>query len=286
MSSSSIYRFSQGSEEFYPTQSWVSERLYSLMKPEHHVLLDPCAGAGGLEQPGYDYVLYDLIDHGIGAIQADFLTVKSLPKQVDAAVLNPPFSKTEEFVEHCFDFTPHVYIIAPTKTILTKFGSAIQSCLIDWRVSQAFNILTSVGLFYLKKPTFGVMKLKKDDAYKKFFVPKATETWADHFVQVDHAPDKPFIVNRMTKARIVRGEVLIQDADVYQAGDESAFVSKGGNQFREVGSSLARDVLVFDTLEEAKNWQALQNSLDATLREYCYQYGNNILRLVEIPWLS
>ena len=38
--------------EFFPTQDWVKEALYSMMSGKEMEILDPCCGDGGLEYFG------------------------------------------------------------------------------------------------------------------------------------------------------------------------------------------------------------------------------------------
>jgi hypothetical protein len=260
------------------------------MTGKEQTILDPCAGRGGLEDfsSGIKYTLFDIADYGVGAIIADFLKYE-FPNGTtfNAAVINPPFAQTEAFIDKCFKYTSDCYVVAPIKTIASKYGASIVGSVLDYKISTSFGILTSVGLFHLRKPSFGTLRMKKDDVLSKLFLPKAEKTWKDAFIEVEEAPkDRPFLVNRLTKARVIRQEALIQDADIYEAGDQSAFVAVAGNQFREAGSKLKRAIHTFSSIEEAKAFQALYQAQDAYIREYCYQWGNNILRLNEIPLLS
>lgn len=68
--------------EFFPTQEWVKEALYSMMSGKEMKVLDPCCGDGGLEYFGkYDYKLMDIEDRGLKGVElCDFL--KREPKKV------------------------------------------------------------------------------------------------------------------------------------------------------------------------------------------------------------
>ena len=87
--------------EFYPTQEWVKEALYSMMNGFEKKILDPCCGDGGLEYfDKYEYKLMDIEDRGLDNVElCDFL--KREPKEgehYDCAVINPPFGLTDEFI--------------------------------------------------------------------------------------------------------------------------------------------------------------------------------------------
>ena len=67
--------------EFFPTQEWVKEALYSMMNGTEKKILDPCCGDGGLEYFGkYEYKLMDIEDRGLDNVElCDFL--KREPKE-------------------------------------------------------------------------------------------------------------------------------------------------------------------------------------------------------------
>lgn len=280
-----------GKEEFYPTEEWIRDELYKLIKNNPKTILDPCAGKGGLEyfgNPEYTYTTYDIKDYGIGSEICDFLKREYTGERFDAVVVNPPYKYTVEFIEKCFLYSDDVYVIAPIKTIAMNFANCIVGWSLNYKMSQAFNIFTSVGCFALHKSasTFGKTKISKKEMLKKMFLPEAPKTWADTFIEVDHCTEnKPFIVNRLFKMRVLRDEELIQDEDIYEAGDESAFIATGQNLYVKKGDKIKRRIMYFDTMEDAKKFQKLYNENDKYIREYCYQWGNSILRLKEIPLL-
>lgn len=280
-------------KEFFPTQDWVKEMLYSLMDRTVKTILDPCCGAGGLEYFGeFEYTLMDIEDRGIEGVEVgDFL--KREPKEdehYDAAVVNPPFGLTDEFVEHTFKFTDDIYLIAPLKGVIKRWSSNIVQYITDWRIPyQCFGILTSVGLFHLSKrvstaPVWGKIVSKKEEFHRGEYDP--TLTWKARFFEADHAPDKYFIVNRLTKARVQRGEELIKKTDIYAPGDESAFTADKGNTNVKSGERISREIATFETKEDAEAFRQLYIDNEDSVRNYCYLYGNNILALKKIPDLK
>ena len=280
-------------EEFYPTNEWIRDKLYELMpsvKPKK--ILDPCAGDGGLEflnNNFYEYTLYDIKDYGIETEICDFLTrPHNDNEKFDAVVVNPPFKHTVEFIKKSFLYSDNVYAIAPIKTIFKEFGNYVENVFLSHEISRLFNINTGVGIFYLKKSSMFGKKFKtKEDLMKQYFLPKAEKTWEDIFKEVDTLEEnKPFIVNKLYKSRLIRNEQLIHDEDIFEAGDDSAFIATGQNKFVKIGDRIKRRIKYFDTIEEAKRFQKAYNDNADYLREYCYQYGSTNLRLCEIPLLE
>lgn len=281
-------------KEFFPTKDWVKEKLYALMDRTVDTILDPCCGEGGLEYFGqFDYKLMDIEDRcvGIGVEVCDFL--KREPEEnehYDAAVINPPFGLTDEFIEHAFKFTDDIYLIAPLKGIIKRWCGNIVRYTTDWRIPfQCFGILTSIGLFHLSKrvrraPAWGKTTSVKEEFYSKEYDPSLT--WKARFFETDKAPNKYFIVNRLTKARVQRGEELIKSADIYAPNDDSAFVAGKGNTNVKKGERIAREIATFDTLKEAEDFRQLYIDNADSVRNYCYLYGNNILALQKIPDLK
>lgn len=272
--------------EFFPTQEWVKEALYSLMSGNEKTILDPCCGNGGLEYfDKYEYKLMDIEDRGVENVElCDFL--KREPKEhYDCAVINPPFGLTDDFITQAFKYTDDIYLIAPLKGVIKRWNTHIVDYIADWRIPyQCFGILTSVGLFHLnKKPkfVFGQASSVKDIFYGAEC--PIEKSWKSCFFETDHAPDKWFIVNRLTKARVQRNEELIKESDIYEPNDESAFIVDRGNTNVKSGDKIGREICVFNSKEEAYQFrQAYLDNSDA-VRNYCYLYGNNILTLRKIP---
>lgn len=283
----SIYSKSD-ENEFFPTQQKIRDDLYSeLDKYNFKTILDPCCGDGGLEvfDSDYEYKLFDIEDRGVGATICDFL--KQTPdKKYDCAVINPPFGLTVEFVRKAKEWTNNIFLIAPIRTTLKNFGEAVRwaSFDIDYPF-KGFGILTSIGIFHLD---FNYKKFGTPPgaSYAKFLghkLPKE-KTWENYFVRTDRVPDKYFVVDRLTKARVLRGEQLVKDSDLYSPGDKSAFEADRGNTNVKSGEKIERYVYTFDTFEEMKAWQNAYNARDAEVRNYMYLWGNTLLREDEKPW--
>lgn len=290
-----LYQFTDKTE-FFPTKEWVRDLLYEMMPADVHTILDPCAGELGLEysssEKSYNYTLLDINPRQSSTIQADFLKWTS-DEKFDAVVVNPPFNLTKQFVDHCFEFSDKVFLIAPTKTVLKNYSNYIEDIRLDWRIPyECFGILTSCGLFYLnrnrtRKFSFGIAQTSDyEAAKKKYFYPKSQ---FGHFTELvdeeDHLskPDKPFIVVLMTKGRVLRNEQLIQEQDIHEAGDDSVFITKAANINVPIGSRVKRNIIYFDTVEEAHEFKKRYDDNEDYVRNYCYQYGNTILRMCEIP---
>lgn len=284
----SIY-FKKDSTEFFPTIDWVKDLLYSLMSGDEKTILDPCCGDGGLEYFGkYDYKLIDIENRGIKGVEiANFL--KREPEEnewYDCAVINPPFGLTDEFIKQAFKYTDDIYLIAPLKSVLKKWDAYIVDYIFDWELPRTFGILTSVGLFHLssKRKAFGAKRSVQREVYSKELPVK--DTWESIFFETDTAPDKWFIVNRLTKARVLRGEELIKDSDIYPPNDDSAFFANRGNTNVKAGNRIKRFICTFDSEEEAKKFQKRYKEKEEEVREYCYIFGNNILLLKKIPLVN
>ncbi len=274
--------------EFFPTQDWVKEALYTMMSGNEKTILDPCCGAGGLEYfDKYEYKLMDIEDRGVEGVEiCDFL--KREPKEdehYDCAVINPPFGLTDEFIAQAFKYTDDVYLIAPLKGVIKKWNANIYDHIFDWRIPyQCFGILTSVGLFHLnkkKKVQFGLGTTLKEQFYGAEW--PIEKSWQSCFYRTDKAPDKFFIVNRLTKARIQRNEELIKLSDIYEPNDESAFIASKANTNVKSGDKISREICVFDTKEEALYFREQYIRYEEDVRNYCYRYGNNVLTLRKIP---
>lgn len=291
------------SNEFYNTEQWVTERLYEMIGKGASVktILDPCCGACGLElfDRDYQYTLVDIdaskVPEGKGVIEANFLLDK-IPqlegKRFDIAVVNPPFSLTEMFVEKCFEYTDHVFLVSTLKTTFKKYGHLIADLYLDWRIPSTYQTLVSIGLFHLDKTNARTRMFRpvtqsnfKKRIQEKDSMKLNTVRCTEH---PEWAKNLPFICMRITKARILKNEVLIKDADVHEAGDDSVFLAEKANINTPVGAHLERNLIYFDTFENAKKFQALYNDEKNALylREYCYLYGDSILRLKDIPFLE
>lgn len=274
--------------EFFPTQQKIRDDLYNELDLfDFKTILDPCCGDGGLEvfNSKYEYRLFDIEDRGIGAEICDFLK-RTPEKKYDCAVINPPFGLTVEFVRKAKEWTDHIFLIAPIRTTLKNFGEAVRWASLDIDYPfKGFGILTSIGIFHLD---FNYRKFGTPPGapYKIFLGEKLPKekTWENHFIETDKAPDKYFIVDRLTKARVLRGEQLIKDSDLYNPNDESAFVVDRGNTNVKSGDKTKRWILTFDTFEQMKKWQNDYNARDLEVRQYMYLWGNTLLRMDEKPW--
>lgn len=289
----SIYR-KEDTAEFFPTPAKVRDDLYSMLPKDAHYILDPCCGDGGLEldDDKYDYTLFDLVDRSNGKFSVnigDFLEQPfcSTPngEKFDAVIMNPPFGLCEEFIKKSFQFSDDIYMICPFKSVIKAHPYEAVDWKIDWHYACMFEgIRVCLGIVHLHKaPAFGNARdmwavFNKDRADKE-------HSFAKIFYETDKAPDKWFIVNRITMTRVERGHQLIQDMDIYAPNDESAFIAIAGNVNVKKGSKIKRRITVFDSYEDAKAFQKKYNDNDEWYRNYMYKYCCQIPKIYQWPLL-
>ena len=289
-----IYNIKNHENEFFGTQEWVRDKLYEMMPKNVKTILDPCAGDYGLEDfsKSYEYTLYDITPLHPDIIEQDFLKLqrdKNAPLY-DAVVLNPPFQYTNEFIKKAFEFSDDIYLIAPIKTTCKDWRNNIVDFYGNWRISyQCFGVLTSIGIFHLKYNTgfsFGPII----DPYKEFLMAKLPEEKTLKSVYMQCAEhiynDKPFIVHKITKARVLRNEPLIYDSDIHLPGDDSVFIAEAANAKVKKGDRILRYIQYFDTIEDAREFKEKYDIHQEYIRNYCYEWGSNMLGLNEIPLLD
>ena len=108
--------------------------------------------------------------------------------------------------------------------------------------------MATIGVFYLKKEKLNFNKLLFKELYP---LVDREKTLKPLFKREDSlSENKPFIVFRATKARLVRGESLIKDSDIFNAGDDSIFKAEASNTFVKKGQKCFRYICYFDSLEE------------------------------------
>ena len=295
MAGKSMYQM-KDKTEYFPTPAWVKDELYKFI-PAGSVLVDPCCGAGELEENDkgvkvycqdlvkrtdkYDVELRNFLEDGLGSVEG---------KAFDGFLMNPPFKLAKQFIEKAFEYSDDVYLIAPLRGVFRNFGECIVEYSGSWKMTRDFNILVSVACFHLHKSKgfhfggkpnlktiedrFLLPRLPRDKMMDSIFKPITAD-------KLEY--DKPFICLRITKARIVRGEELIKDEDIFEAGDDTAFIAQTANINVKRGDKIGRNVMFFDTMEEAEDFQKLVNDDADYIRQYCYEYGNGVLYPKYIP---
>lgn len=275
------YYHAKDKTEFFPTPEFVKAWLYDLLPKDTKTILDPCCGNGGLDfVPGYDYTLFDIKDYGVGAKICNFLEQKPTQKY-DCVVLNPPFGEMDAFIEKAFEFSDDILLVAPIRKFYkSKYFSKTIDYTLNWRISFiGFGVLVSIGLFHLNKRMFSSINLDVDKL-------NAADTFMYHFRHATEAPNKWFIVNRLTKARVLRNEQLIKDSDIYAPNDNSAFIAQSSSIHTKVGDKVERLILEFDSKEEAIEFQQLYIKNQEVVRDYVYRYGAAVLHANTIPFLQ
>lgn len=277
--------------EFFPTPQKIKDDLYSMLPNDVHYVLDPCCGDGGLEldDDRYDYTLFDLVDRSNGKFAVnvgDFLEQPYCPapngKKFDAVIMNPPFGLCEEFIQKSFQFSDDIYMICPFKTVIKRHFYDVVDYKIDWKYPKLFNVRVAIGIVHLRKRIKFGDTIDSWAQFNKERLPKE-KTWASCFKEVEKAPNKWFIVQRITMTRVERGHQLIQDMDIYKPNDDSAFIALCGNINVKKGQRIPRRIMTFDTLEDAKAFQKKYDDNSDYVRNYIYKYAGQLLHLGQIP---
>lgn len=276
--------------EFFPTPEKIKQELYVMLEKHKKckTILDPCCGDGGLENfdGRYDYTLFDLVDRSEGKFEViigDFLKQNPTAKY-DAVIMNPPFGMCSEFIKHAFSFSDDLFVICPFRSVLRNFDTSIVDLKTHYTWPMMFGVRVGIGIVYLKKQKFGIGRPFSSKLFNEK-LPKE-KTFAHTFYRADKAPDKWYIVNRLTMTRCLRDHRLIQDYDIYGPGDESGFVAISGNINVKIGQHLDRDIMEFDTYEDCKKFQKLYDDNAEYVRNYVYMHGSSIVRLNTIPLLK
>lgn len=290
---STIYNKSNHELEFFASNEYVKEHLYEMIPDWVHTILDPCAGMCDLEyldSDKYQYTLLDIEKRSEHITEVcDFLKrIKKDGEFYDAVVVNPPFNYTNEFVEECFKYTNDVFLVAPLKSTFKDYKDEIINYYGHWTIPfGCYKVLTSIALFHLHRDDgfdFGG-HTRKNDRIEKLPISKTLESAGFNYIN-KHTENKPFIVNRITKARILRNEPLIDDDDIYEAGDDSAFIATATSANKKTikGDRIFRNIKYFDSKEDAMAFKKWFEDNNEYIRNYCYTWGSNLISLEEIPY--
>lgn len=277
------YYQKEDKSEFFRTPDWIVKKCYEMI-PNSKTVLDPCAGDCGLEDFSKDieYTLLDLYPRNTKIIQADFLKWTTT-KYYDAAICNPPFGMKNEFVKHLFEFTDEIVLIAPLKSIINDWYSNIYDIYLDWKIPFfGFNILTSVAIFHLKKERHN---LSKEEIRSKYLLGEVEGLNSVCIFTNKHTQDSYGIYLPITKANIVRNNELFRMEYIFEPGDDSIFVAKKASINNEVGDHLYRNLVYVNSKKEAEDIIRVYKENDEYIRNYAYQYGNNLLDIKYIPLL-
>src|SRR5574344_825465 len=194
----------------------------------------------------------------------------------------------------CLSYTETVSNLPNKSRVMKNYTNNIVDMKINWRYSyKCFGILTSVGLFHLnknknKKFSFGLSQLQTyNSLVERYFLPKADDFFSNHvkFEEKLSCKDKPFLLIKVTKARIVRDEPIFYDNDIHEAGDESAFIAESANVNVKKGSKIKRFLIYFDTVDDIKKFIQFYNDNSDYIRNYCYEYGSTVLRMNRMPYI-
>jgi hypothetical protein len=107
----------EGGDELHETPARAVHALLGVETLPQH-LWEPQCGYGAivriLRTAGHDVVASDHRAYGSPPDQdfvADFLTTTAAPEGVEAAVMNPPFSKAAEHIRHALTLCPKVFVL-------------------------------------------------------------------------------------------------------------------------------------------------------------------------------
>ena len=270
--------------EFFRTPDWIVEECYKMI-PRAKTILDPCAGDCGLEDflRDVEYTLLDLVPRSSVIQKADFLNWTT-DRKFDAAICNPPFGLKNEFIEHLFEFTDEIVLIAPLKSIINDWYAHIKDIYLNWRIPFfGFGILTSVAIFHLTKESNG---MTKEEVKQKYLLPEVTgmdiiTVYEKHHLKLN----KWGLYVPITKANIVRNNELLREEYIFEPGDDSIFIAKKASINNQAGDKVYRHIIYTDTQEDALAIIQKYKENDEYVRNYAYQYGNNILDLRYVPAL-
>lgn len=93
--------------EHFETDPWSVEAILDC-EIMTSIVVDPCTGTGILAKAstlrGYDVVSIDIYDYGYkDTFVQDFLTFDEMPFEEFSVIMNPPYSKAENFVDKAFE---------------------------------------------------------------------------------------------------------------------------------------------------------------------------------------
>ncbi len=119
---------SKGGDDLYITPPVALESFYEQYRSvidQFQVFLDPCDGLGSisdfLESKGKKVYRYDLIDYrGKLDKEVDFLTLESIPEDVECIIFNPPFKLTKEFIDKALSLHSNLLMFNRMTTIETN----------------------------------------------------------------------------------------------------------------------------------------------------------------------
>lgn len=173
MASSSLKNYHKN--DFFSTPVEVRSLLLSLVNKEKiHTVLDPCVGRGDLlDTKSFTYKSYDLVKYDgqpSDTIIKSFLdTTSSDVLGIDAVIMNPPFSLTGIFVQHCIDIgIKEIFIICPISS-LREFKRFIVDFKGDSSLQNKFAVTFPLGCFHLtiNREIFGGYGGKYNYLYSK-----------------------------------------------------------------------------------------------------------------------
>lgn len=274
---------SKNKNEFFKSQKIVAEDLYSLIgkhfdiKNKSFKVLDPCCGDGALDDfdnQNLSFTLFDIDRKIENCEECDFLKKENFLKNFDFVIMNPPFKFLNDFIEKAFTYSDNIFLIAPLRKTIKKYKQYIKDYCFNWRYSYSYGVLATIGIFYLKKEKLNFNKLLFKELYPLVEVEKTLKSL---FKREDSlSENKPFIAFRATKARLVRGENLIKESDIFNAGDDSVFKSEASNTFVKKGQKVFRYICYFDSLEECFKFKNLFEKHDEAIRSYATYYSSNL----------
>ncbi len=90
----------------------------------------------------------------------------------------------------------------------------------------------------------------------------------------------------ITKANIVRNNELLREEYIFEPSDESIFIARRTSINNQAGDKLYRYVIYTKNKGRSRTYnKCIIKRMKDYVRNYAYQYGNNILDIRQIPLL-
>ena len=256
-------------DEFFATPDYIRDDLYELIPNTVKTILDPCCGSGALEVEGYQYKLYDLVDRGYPNVTlCDFLKKPYEGERYDAVVINPPFYLLDDFVERCFLYTDDIFIVSPFR-VLKKWSPYVKAINYKrYHKGFSYDVKTVVSCFHLSK-TQGLGKTEAEWK-SELLLPRQKELrhMMKHYTVKDADPNKWCVWN--VSVGSFRRQGLKARGFLPVQMNEEAFVCKTTNNVVKRGQFLERDMIVFDTKEEADRFAKVYTDNFQFVKDYVY----------------
>lgn len=216
--SSVFFNKKSNENEYFPTSKYVAEKLVDLLPLDQiDSAIDPCAGDGILgltlkaKYPNIELDMMDIKPKAADVEKVDFLST-DITKHYDVAILNPPFSLTEQFIDKCRKIADHILVICPQQYLKRLH---IEKLYLDEKVLLDFLIMAKMFLSYMKSSTmlsgvFNISQLRIEQFDKMYPHPadyndlKIIPVKADDPIPTQYFGQKAIIAGMMMGGCIIK----------------------------------------------------------------------------------